>query len=100
MGAIRPQGKRRLGRRPCPDRSTSSRIAKVSGTMATLNYIVPGVTCGHCKSAIETGVGHVQGVTRVDVDIETKRVMVEGEASDHDVVAAIAEAGYDEVQHA
>ncbi len=68
--------------------------------MATLNYVVPGVTCGHCKNAIETEVAQVPGVTRVDVDVETKRVVVEGDASDQDVVAAITEAGYDEVQHA
>jgi copper ion binding protein len=61
-------------------------------------YTVPGVTCGHCKKAIEEEVGLVAGVSRVEVDIETKRVVVEGDATSEAVVAAIVEAGYDEVQ--
>ena len=66
--------------------------------MATLTYVVPGVTCGHCKSAIETEVGQVPGVERVEVDIESKRVVIEGSAAEDALIAAIAEAGYEEVQ--
>jgi copper chaperone len=65
-----------------------------------LTYIVPGVTCGHCKSAIETEVSQVPGVARVEVDIVSKRVEVEGHAPDDAELAAIAEAGYEEVQPA
>ena len=61
-------------------------------------YTVPGVTCGHCKNAIEGEVAQVPGVSRVEVDIETKRVVVEGDAAQQAVMAAIVEAGYDEVQ--
>jgi copper chaperone len=66
--------------------------------MATLTYVVPGVTCGHCKSAIESEVAKVPGVERVEVDIESKRAVIDGTAPEEAVVAAIAEAGYDEVQ--
>ena len=65
-----------------------------------LTYVVPGVTCGHCKSAIEGEVSQVPGVSRVEVDIESKRVVVEGDATEDAVLAAIAEAGYEEVQPA
>ncbi len=65
-----------------------------------LTYVVPGVTCGHCKSAIEGEVSQVPGVSRVEVDIESKRVVVEGDAREDAVLAAIAEAGYEEVQPA
>jgi copper chaperone CopZ len=68
--------------------------------MSTLQYVVPGVTCGHCKTAIEGEVSQVPGVERVEVDVDTKRVVVEGSAPADAVVAAIAEAGYDEVQPA
>lgn len=68
--------------------------------MTTLTYLVPDVTCGHCKAAIEGEVSQVPGVVRVDVDVETKRVVVEGDPSAEAVVAAIVEAGYDEVQPA
>lgn len=66
--------------------------------MTTLNYLVPAIHCGHCKAAIESEVGGVAGVDRVEVDIDSKRVTVDGEASEEAVLAAISEAGYDEVQ--
>ena len=65
--------------------------------MATLNYDVPGVTCGHCKSAIESEVGQVPGVDRVEVDIASKKVVIEGSASEEAILAAIVEAGYQAV---
>ncbi|HEX6595379.1 MAG TPA: heavy-metal-associated domain-containing protein [Acidimicrobiales bacterium] len=66
--------------------------------MTTLNYLVPAIHCGHCKAAIESEVGGVAGVDRVEVDIESKHVTVDGEASEEAVLAAMSEAGYDEVQ--
>lgn len=63
--------------------------------MATSTYVVPGITCGHCKSAIEGGVSGVAGVDAVEVDIATKQVVVTGSASDGAVRAAIVEAGYE-----
>ena len=68
--------------------------------MGTLSYVVPAVHCGHCKNAIEGEVSQVPGVTHVEVDVDTKRVVVEGDAAEDAVVAAIAEAGYEEVQRA
>jgi len=61
-------------------------------------WVVSDVTCGHCKAAIEGEVGKLPGVERVDVDIESKRVTVEGDVAGDDVVAAIVEAGYEEIQ--
>jgi copper chaperone len=60
-------------------------------------WVVSDVTCGHCKAAIEGEVGKLPGVDRVNVDIDTKRVTVEGDVAGDDVVAAIVEAGYDEI---
>jgi copper chaperone len=62
----------------------------------TLTYEVPGVSCGHCRTAIADEVGQVPGVQGVDVDLDTKVVTVRGEAIDDGAVrAAIDEAGYD-----
>lgn len=63
--------------------------------MATRTYQVPDISCGHCRSAIEGTVGDLDGVSRVDVDIDTKQVTVDGDASDAEVRAAIEEAGYE-----
>ena len=62
----------------------------------TLTLSVPGMTCGHCEAAVKQEVGGVPGVSDVDVDLETKHVVVSGTDLDRDaVVAAIDEAGFD-----
>ena len=62
----------------------------------TMTLSVPGMTCGHCEAAVKQEVGAVAGVTGVDVDLDTKDVVVAGSALDRDaIVAAIDEAGFD-----
>jgi copper ion binding protein len=62
----------------------------------TLTYSVPGVSCGHCRTAIADEVGRVAGVDAVEVDLDARRVTVSGASLDDDAVrAAIDEAGYD-----
>ena len=60
----------------------------------TLRYSVPGISCDHCKHAIETSVSQVAGVTAVAVDVAAKTVAVDG-GDDHAIRAAIDDAGYD-----
>jgi copper chaperone CopZ len=60
-------------------------------------FEVPGISCGHCKRAIEAEVAEVPGVRRVAVDVDRKLVEVEGSAGEPEVAAAIAEAGYEVV---
>jgi copper chaperone CopZ len=62
----------------------------------TVTYEVPGVHCAHCEAAIKREVGGVEGVERVDVDLETKAVTISGSAlDDARLREAIDEAGYD-----
>ncbi len=62
----------------------------------TITYDVPGVHCAHCEAAIKQEVGGVEGVERVEVDLEAKTVSVSGSAlDDARLRAAIDEAGYD-----
>ena len=58
-------------------------------------YSVPGISCGHCKAAIDGELTKLDGISSFAVDIETKTVTVEGTVSDDEVRAAIDEAGYD-----
>jgi copper chaperone len=61
-----------------------------------ITYRVPGMSCGHCKSAIESEVGGVSGVDGVAVDLDAKLVTVTGAALDDGALrAAIDEAGYE-----
>lgn len=64
--------------------------------MRELTYTVTGMSCGHCKAAVTEEVEQVTGVEGVDVDLDTKLVVVRGEnLSDDAVRAAIREAGYE-----
>ena len=66
--------------------------------MNVMELVVPGMSCGHCKAAVTAEVSAVPGVSRVDVDLDTKLVTVHGTDVSRDaVVAAIDEAGYDAV---
>ncbi len=59
-------------------------------------YMVPGMSCGNCKAAVEGEVSAVAGVASVVADFESKRVEVTGEGLDDGVIrAAIEEAGYE-----
>jgi copper chaperone len=59
-------------------------------------YSVPGMHCGHCEAAVSRELEAVEGVDRVDVDLQTKRVTVRGDAlDDAALIAALDEAGYD-----
>ncbi len=59
-------------------------------------YSVPGMSCGHCKSAVESELFGTAGVEEVEVDLDTKLVTVRGSVlSDAELRAAIGDAGYD-----
>jgi copper ion binding protein len=66
----------------------------VNQPTATYSYTVPGISCDHCKHAIESEVGTVAGVSDVEVDVDAKRVTVNG-GDDAAIRAAIDTAGYD-----
>src|SRR6266545_3166177 len=72
--------------------------------MTEITYSVPDMSCGHCKHEVTTEVSAVAGVDSVDVDLDTKRVVVRGAGLDDAAIrAAIDAAGYGArpaVQHA
>ena len=63
--------------------------------MTTRTYDIPGISCGHCKVAIEGEIAKVPAVASVVVDIDARTATVTGETDDAAVRAAIDEAGYD-----
>ena len=59
-------------------------------------YVVPGMHCGHCVTAVRDEVSAVPGVESVEVDLASKLVEVAGEPLDDAAIrAAIEEAGYE-----
>ncbi|NLI68481.1 MAG: copper chaperone CopZ [Bacilli bacterium] len=62
---------------------------------------VNGMTCQHCKKAVETALSNLQGVNRVEVDLEKGNVIVnydEEVVTLGDIRVAIEDQGYDVVQ--
>ncbi|MFI2486171.1 heavy-metal-associated domain-containing protein [Promicromonospora kroppenstedtii] len=64
--------------------------------MATSEYQVTGMTCGHCEMSVRGEVSRLPGVEQVDVSAATGRLVVSSaEALDEaTVLAAVDEAGY------
>jgi len=68
------------------------------GDTATISeYIVTGMVCQHCVSAVTEELGAIAGVTTVQVDLATGRISVTSDVTldDATVRAAISEAGYE-----
>jgi copper chaperone len=63
--------------------------------MNDLLFSVPGISCGHCATAIGEEVRKVPGVSAVEVDVPGRTVRVAGAADAGRVRAAIADAGYE-----
>ena len=64
-------------------------------TEKTLN--VQGMSCGHCKTAVEEELGKLPGVERSNADPQKGTVEVaydESKTTDQDLQGAIEEAGY------
>lgn len=66
--------------------------------MTSLTLRVPEISCGHCKSAIEAAVSPLDGVDRVEVEIDTSTVELDYDgtaATLTTIVTAIEDVGYE-----
>ncbi|WGW11189.1 heavy metal-associated domain-containing protein [Saxibacter everestensis] len=68
--------------------------------MATNEYQVTGMTCGHCEMSIREEVGEIAGVQDIQVSAQTGRLVVTGSDSveDSQILTAVTEAGYSAVR--
>ena len=66
-------------------------------TTTNRDYVVTGMVCQHCVSAVSQQIGAIQGVTNVEVDLTTGRVSVPSNRALDDAMvrSAIDEAGYE-----
>lgn len=65
--------------------------------MSTTTYKVTGMTCGHCVQAVTSEVSKIDGVTDVDIDLDSGNVTVTSDTDlqEADFRAAVDEAGYE-----
>lgn len=68
--------------------------------MTMTTFLVPGMTCGHCKGAVTDELNKINGVTKVEVDLDSKVVSVESSAAiEWQAIAdAVDEAGFEAVK--
>ncbi|WP_341359063.1 heavy metal-associated domain-containing protein [Georgenia sp. M64] len=68
--------------------------------MATNEYQVTGMTCGHCEMSIREEVSQIPGVEDIQVSAQTGKLVVSSDAAIDDaaVLAAVDEAGYSAVR--
>lgn len=59
-----------------------------------LEFDIAALSCGHCVRAVTEAVHEVDPQAEVRVDLPTKHVSVQTQASREQLVAALAEAGY------
>lgn len=58
---------------------------------------VTGMTCGHCRSAVESALRDLPGVRSARVDLEAGKAVVDyddGKTSPRELTNAVADAGY------
>lgn len=67
------------------------------GKMEKTVLSVEGMTCGHCKNAVEKAVRGLPGVLAAEVDLTAKKLTVDYDANKtamNDIKKAVEEAGY------
>ena len=63
--------------------------------MGTIDIKVKGMTCGHCKMAVEKAVSSIPGVKKAVADLASAKITVEHDNADiNSVKNAINDAGY------
>ncbi len=70
----------------------------MSSETKTLN--VEGMSCMHCVNAVKNAVGSLPGISKVDVDLEGKKVAVEYDSNQVNIEKIkdkIEDAGYEVV---
>jgi copper chaperone len=58
---------------------------------------VTGMSCSGCEKNVESALGNLEGVNRVEADHEGEsvEVVVDGDVPNDEITAAIEQAGYD-----
>lgn len=60
---------------------------------------IEGMSCNHCVNHVKEALEELKGVTKVDVNLDTKSAVIEasGDINDEDIKSAIDEVGYEVV---
>lgn len=59
-----------------------------------MEFNIPAMSCGHCVGAVTQAVKSLDAAAQVNVDLASKKVVVQSSQERQAVAAALAEAGY------
>jgi copper chaperone len=59
-----------------------------------MEFNIPAMSCGHCVGAVTQAVKSVDPTAQVNVDLASKKVVVQSSQDRQALAAALAEAGY------
>lgn len=71
----------------------------MGGIKMKKTLLVEGMSCGHCEKAVKNALKELNGVLKVEVDLSSKKVEIEGEGlNDILIKGAIEDVGYDLIE--
>jgi copper chaperone len=59
-----------------------------------MEFTIPAMSCGHCVGAVTQAVKSLDAAAQVNVDLPSKKVVVQTSQDRQAVAAVLAEAGY------
>jgi copper chaperone CopZ len=64
--------------------------------MKTISYFVPAISCGHCVHTIQSELSDLAGVTKVDAEMDSKKVTIQFDdpATEEKIKQLLAEINY------
>ncbi len=60
-------------------------------------FSVPDMSCNHCKMRIEKTMNDSGRVKALNIDLQSKKVFIESDLAENDLIKLFDEAGYDAV---
>ena len=68
----------------------------MNNEMNQMTVTAPDIVCGGCATAIKNAIGKIEGISKIDVDVENKKVRVEhnGGISREKIVETLDDAGF------
>ncbi len=67
----------------------------MSQSVQKQTFRIVGMSCDHCRSAVEEAIRTTAGVAKASVDLKAGQASVEGQFDPESVVVAVEEAGYE-----
>jgi len=64
--------------------------------MKTVTYLVPNISCKHCTHTINMELSEIEGVSKVDADVQTRLVTItfDDPATEQELKDLLAEINY------